>query len=65
MAVERDPSLATAGVSRQFDGLILGPSDFLAGYGLIVIVIDALDEGYNHNNDLLVILAKKNISSSE
>jgi hypothetical protein len=58
MAVERDPSLATAGVSRQFDGLILGPSDFLAGYGLIVIVIDALDEGYNHNNDLLVILAK-------
>jgi hypothetical protein len=59
MAVERDPSLPTAGISGQFGSLILGSSDFLAAYELIVIVIDALDEGYNHNNNLLVILANK------
>ena len=59
MAINHDPSLPTASISRQFDELILGPSSCLPADRPIVIVIDGLDEGYNHNNELLVILAEK------
>jgi hypothetical protein len=59
VAIRRDPSLPTASISRQFDELILGPSNCLPANRPVVIVIDGLDEGYNHNNELLVILAEK------
>ena len=59
LAIERDPSLPTAPISRQFDELILGPSVYLPNDRPVVIVIDALDEGYNCNNELLIILAFK------
>jgi hypothetical protein len=59
MAIERDPSLPTAPISRQFHDLILNASNLLASHRPIVIVVDALDEGYNHNHDVLAILCNK------
>ena len=44
---ELDHSLATGPISRQFEELIRIPSLQYSGHKPIVIVIDALDEGYN------------------
>jgi len=54
LAIESDRSLATASISRQFEPLILAPCQRYLTDGPVVIVIDALDEGYN--NELLEIL---------
>lgn len=57
-AIEHDPDFATtASVSRQFDELILRPSQRYSGTSPIVIIIDGLDEGYDA--DLLAILRDK------
>ena len=54
LAIESDRSLTTASISRQFRPLILAPYlRYLTGRP-VVIIIDALDEGYN--NKLLEIL---------
>ena len=58
-AIDRDPSLATAPILRQFEDLIENPSKILTVSRPVVIVVDALDEGYNHNIDLLTILGDK------
>ncbi len=44
-AIELDPSLASAGLTRQFKGLIAPFADRLPQDRPIVIVLDALDEG--------------------
>jgi hypothetical protein len=54
LAIEFDRSLATASISRQFGPLILAPCLRYLTDRPVVIVIDALDEGYN--NELLEIL---------
>ena len=55
-AITEERALASASLSRQFNGLILKPAKDAAPYRTqpLTIVIDALDEGYNE--DLLVIL---------
>ncbi|KAF7971897.1 hypothetical protein HWV62_19521 [Athelia sp. TMB] len=60
-ALEAEPDLATAPLSRQFDALILGPSRHLPANQLAVFVIDALDESFTHDLDieLLTILRDK------
>lgn len=54
LAIERDQSIATASPSRQFQELILDHSRWYPTHRPVVIVIDALDEGYD--TDLLQIL---------
>lgn len=54
-AIEADHSIATAPITRQFDELIRQPISLNKFRKPIVIVIDALDEGYD--DDLLSILA--------
>jgi hypothetical protein len=54
LAIESDHSLATASISNQFGPLILAPCLWYLTNKPVVIVIDALDEGYN--NELLEIL---------
>ena len=54
LAIESDRSLATASISRQFGPLIMVPCLRYPADRPVVIVIDALDEGYN--NELLEIL---------
>ena len=54
LAIESDRSLATASISRQFGPLILLPCLRYPVDRPVVIVIDALDEGYD--NELLEIL---------
>lgn len=56
LAVERDPSLPTAPIPRQFEQLILTPSLRISETRPLVIIIDALDEGYSRDVDLLTIL---------
>ncbi|KAF7979316.1 hypothetical protein HWV62_42715 [Athelia sp. TMB] len=60
-ALEAEPALASASLSRQFDTLILGPSRRLPIDRPIVLVIDALDEGISHDLDteFLAILRDK------
>ncbi|KAF7971896.1 hypothetical protein HWV62_19519 [Athelia sp. TMB] len=60
-ALEAEPNLASAPLSRQFDALILGPSRHLPADRLAVFVIDALDESIAHDLDieLLTILRDK------
>ncbi|KAF7975814.1 hypothetical protein HWV62_8507 [Athelia sp. TMB] len=60
-ALEAEPSLATASLSRQFDALILGPCRHLPTDRPAVFVIDALDESITHDLDteLLTILRDK------
>ncbi|KAF7983332.1 hypothetical protein HWV62_23034 [Athelia sp. TMB] len=60
-ALEAEPALATASLSRQFDALILEPSRHLPANRPIVLVIDALDEGISHDLDteLLAIIRDK------
>ncbi|KAF7965034.1 hypothetical protein HWV62_863 [Athelia sp. TMB] len=60
-ALEAEPALASAPLSRQFDALILGPSRHLPADRLAVFVIDALDESIAHDLDieLLTILRDK------
>lgn len=58
-AIMCDSALPTAAVTRQFDGLILKPCQRLSSARPLVIVIDALDEGYDQSIDLLSILADK------
>ncbi|KAF7975801.1 hypothetical protein HWV62_8481 [Athelia sp. TMB] len=60
-ALEAEPSLATAPLSRQFDALILGPCRHLPTDRPAVFVIDALDESITHDLDteLLTILRDK------
>lgn len=62
-ALEAEPALATASLSRQFDALILGPSRHLPTDRPAVFVIDALDESISHDLDteLLTILRDKAI----
>ncbi|KAF7979500.1 hypothetical protein HWV62_42054 [Athelia sp. TMB] len=57
-ALEAEPALASASLSRQFDTLILKPSRHLPIDRSFVIVIDALDESIRHDldTDLLTIL---------
>src|SRR3984957_14104326 len=57
LILENDRSLAWASPSRQFDQLILAPSLIHRFARPIVIVIDALDEGYNP--ELLNILCNE------
>lgn len=54
-SVEHNPSLATAPIQRQFEQLIMEPSNLLTKEKPIVVVIDSLDEGYDHDIDLLTI----------
>lgn len=54
LAIERDQSITTAAPSRQFQKLILDLSRWYPTRRPVVIVIDALDEGYDI--DLLQIL---------
>ena len=60
-ALEAEPALASASLSRQFDALILGPSRHLPTDRTAVFVIDALDESIGHELDteLLAILRDK------
>ncbi|KAF7983631.1 hypothetical protein HWV62_20566 [Athelia sp. TMB] len=60
-ALEAEPALASASLSRQFDALILGPSRHLPTDRPAVFVIDALDESISHDLDteLLTILRDK------
>ncbi|KAF7973984.1 hypothetical protein HWV62_13870, partial [Athelia sp. TMB] len=60
-ALEAEPSLATAPLSRQFDALILGPCRHLPTNRPAVFVIDALDESISHDLDteLLTLLRDK------
>ncbi|KAF7966141.1 hypothetical protein HWV62_39938 [Athelia sp. TMB] len=60
-ALEAEPALASASLSRQFDALILGPSRHLPTDRAAVFAIDALDESINHDLDteLLAILRDK------
>ncbi|KAF7971894.1 hypothetical protein HWV62_19515 [Athelia sp. TMB] len=60
-ALEAEPALASASLSRQFDVLILGPSRHLPTDRAAVFAIDALDESINHDLDteLLAILRDK------
>ncbi|KAF7966139.1 hypothetical protein HWV62_39934, partial [Athelia sp. TMB] len=60
-ALEAEPALASASLSRQFDALILGPSRHLPTNRTAVFVIDALDESITHDLDteLLAILRDK------
>ncbi|KAF7972071.1 hypothetical protein HWV62_19143 [Athelia sp. TMB] len=60
-ALEAEPSLASAPLSRQFDTLILGPCRHLPIDRPAVFVIDALDESITHDLDteLLTILRDK------
>ena len=55
-AIAEERALASASLSRQFNGLILKPAKDAAPYRTppLTIVIDALDEGYNE--DLIGIL---------
>ncbi|KAG9121575.1 POC1 centriolar protein A, partial [Ceratobasidium sp. 392] len=53
-AIEQDPSLPSAPLSRQFEELLLKPCIECPIAGPIVIVIDALDEAWS--NDMLDIL---------
>ncbi|KAF7975809.1 hypothetical protein HWV62_8497 [Athelia sp. TMB] len=50
-ALEAEPALASASLSRQFDALILEPSRHLPTDRIAVFVIDALDESINHDLD--------------
>jgi hypothetical protein len=54
LAIELDQTVSTAPIFRQFEELIRRPSMRYSGQKRVVIVIDALDEGYN--TDLLAIL---------
>jgi len=54
-AIEMDPSVVTAGLTRQFEGLITHFSVGLPQDRPIVIVLDALDEGFS--KELLQILS--------
>ena len=56
-AIEGDRSIVSASISRQFDELILGPSHLHRFDKPVVIVIDALDEGYDL--ELLKIIRDK------
>ncbi|KAF7968466.1 hypothetical protein HWV62_30517 [Athelia sp. TMB] len=60
-ALEDEPALASAPLSRQFDALILGPCRHLPADRLAVFVIDALDESIADDLDtqLLTILRDK------
>ena len=60
-ALESEPALASASLSRQFDALILGPSRHLPIDKPVVFVIDALDESIGHEQDteLLAVLRDK------
>ncbi|KAF7983576.1 hypothetical protein HWV62_20453 [Athelia sp. TMB] len=60
-ALEAEPALVSASLSRQFDALILGPSRHLPCDRPIVLIIDALDESISHDLDtvLLAILRDK------
>ncbi|KAG9120108.1 POC1 centriolar protein A, partial [Ceratobasidium sp. 392] len=53
-AIEDDKSLPSAPLSRQFEELVLKPSQEVPPIGPLVVVIDALDEAWD--KDLLVIL---------
>ncbi len=44
-AIEKDPSLASAGLTRQFNGLITPYADRI--HEPVLIVLDALDEGFS------------------
>lgn len=57
LAVQHDQSLSTASPIRQFNELMLGVSRWYPVHRPVVIVIDALDEGYNI--DILQILRDK------
>jgi hypothetical protein len=57
IALEHDPDLAFAPISRQFDELILKPSQHYSGHHPAVAVVDALDEGYDF--ELLTVLRDK------
>ena len=57
LVLESDPSVASASPSRQFRQLILEPSGLYRSEKPVVIVIDALDEGYDP--ELLEILCKE------
>lgn len=46
-AIDKDPSLAGAGMTRQFTDLILAAAASLAQDRPLVLVLDALDEGYS------------------
>ncbi|KAF7972073.1 hypothetical protein HWV62_19147 [Athelia sp. TMB] len=60
-ALDADPALASASLSRQFDALILGPARYLPADRTAVFVIDALDESIANELDtqLLAILRDK------
>jgi hypothetical protein len=54
LAIEEDQTVSTAPIFRQFEKLVHRPSMRYSGQKRVVIVIDALDEGYN--TGLLAIL---------
>ena len=60
-ALEAEPALASASLSRQFDAFILGPSRRLPTNQPVVLVIDGLDESISSDLDteLLIILRDK------
>ncbi|KAF7975813.1 hypothetical protein HWV62_8505 [Athelia sp. TMB] len=60
-ALEAEPALASASLSRQFDALILEPCRHLPTDRTTVFIIDALDESISHDLDteLLMILRDK------
>ncbi|KAF7970394.1 hypothetical protein HWV62_24266 [Athelia sp. TMB] len=57
-ALEKEPALPSASLSRQFDAFILKPSSHHSSDQPIVVVIDALDESIQNDRDttLLAIL---------
>ncbi|KAF7967979.1 hypothetical protein HWV62_32411 [Athelia sp. TMB] len=57
-SLEKDPSLASADISRQFEAFIAGPLSRHPTNGQIVVVVDALDEAVSDHAgaNLLAIL---------
>ncbi|KAF7970912.1 hypothetical protein HWV62_22610 [Athelia sp. TMB] len=69
-ALEAEPALVSASLSRQFDALILGPSRHLPCDRPIVLIIDALDESISHDLDTLppqlrILIASRPTSTIE
>jgi hypothetical protein len=60
-AIDRDPSLPTAALGRQFQGLIVGPTRNLTIIGPVLLIIDGLDacQDVQERRRLLQILVEE------
>jgi hypothetical protein len=60
-AIDKNPSLPTAALERQFQGLIVGPTHNLTIIGPVLLILDGLDECQNvqERHRLLQILVRE------